>query len=183
MGQVLSHLHSGFSSTTTFAGFSLTAISWWPAPPPTGPEELVWQGQCSDSFPMLATAKRISVNRRPLFSLRGNRADKRQSFYRWLKPGCSCGNVVAWSRWRRIEIDASFSSLVVSHDCPEVNPYFQDISNSPVYLVIFAAHSVPGAFPAGSDDFSKSPLRRTMSSTQSGHYHSALTIHFQNIYL
>ena len=53
-------------------------------------------------------------------------------------------------------------------------PYFRDISNSPVYLVIFAAHSVPGAFPAGSDDFSKSPLRRTMSSTQSGHYHSAL---------
>ena len=41
MGQVLSHLHSGFSSTTTFAGFSLTAISCWPAPPPTGPEGLV----------------------------------------------------------------------------------------------------------------------------------------------
>ena len=38
----------------------------------------------------------------------------------------------------------------------------------------FAAYSVPGAFPAGSDDFSKSPLRWTVSSTQSGHFHSVL---------
>ena len=38
----------------------------------------------------------------------------------------------------------------------------------------FAAYSVPGAFPAGGDDFSKSPLRWTVSSAQSGHFHSVL---------
>ena len=59
-------------------------------------------------------------------------------------------------------------------------PFSQDMSDIHYFkagwsfLVIFASYSVPGAFPARSDDFSKSPLRRTVSSAQSSHFHSVL---------
>ena len=86
-----------------------------------------------------------------------------------MKPGCSSWNFVDERRGGRIEVHAFFSSLVVSHDWPEitsVHDYRIDHiwSGYIVKLSLFK----PDAFPAWSDDFSKSPLCGTVSSAQSG---------------
>ena len=70
-------------------------------------------GQWMDSFPMLATAKRISVSRLALFSLLRRIIVFKLIF---LAPECPCGNVLIVSCWRRIVVDAHLSCLVVCHD-------------------------------------------------------------------
>ena len=69
--------------------------------------------QLMDSFPMLATTKRISVSRLALFSLLRRVVVFELMF---LAPECPCGDVLIVSCWRRIVVDAHLSCLVVCHD-------------------------------------------------------------------